>query len=72
VSYTVNSIKTFNMVKSGFDHYKASAKARVKSDLKASLKKGERLSNSMVIDELSKRWDLLPDCSREIWSRQTR
>ncbi len=60
------------MGKSGFDHYKASAKARVKAELQAKLTKGERLTAATVTAELNKRWELLPDSSREIWGRQTR
>jgi hypothetical protein len=60
------------MGKSGFAHYKASAKERVKADLQSKLPKGGRLSAGAVMSELNKRWELLPDSSREIWNRQTR
>ena len=59
------------MGKSGFDRYKASAKARIKAELQSKLPKGERVTQVALIAELSKRWELLPDSTREIWTRQT-
>jgi len=50
----------------------ASAKARVKTELQTKLPTGERVSAAALMNELSKRWELLPDSSREIWNRQTR
>ena len=51
---------------------KANAKARVKAELQSKLPKGARVTAAVVTAELNKRWELLPDSSREIWSRQTR
>lgn len=59
------------MAKSGFVHYKASAKVRIKAELQSKLPKGARVTAAVVTAELNKRWELLPDSSREIWSRQT-
>ncbi len=60
------------MGKSGFDRYKASAKSRIKAELQSKLPKGGRVTQVALIAELGKRWELLPDSTREIWTRQTR
>jgi len=61
-----------NMVKSGFANYKASAKDRVKADLQARANKGERVTAAAVTSEINRRWELLPESSRDIWARQGR
>ncbi len=59
-----------NMGKSGFANYKSSAKERVKADLMAKAQKGERVTAAAVQNELTRRWELLPESSRDIWCRQ--
>ena len=58
------------MGKSGFDDYKTSAKSRVKAKLQEKQPKGGRPTQEAVAAELGKRWDRLPDSSRNIWNRQ--
>ncbi len=60
------------MVKSGFASYKANAKDRVKADLQAKAQKGERVTAADVLSEINRRWELLPESSRDIWNRQAR
>ena len=59
------------MSKAGFALYKASAKDRIKSDLKDQMVYGGRVTAAAILAELTRRWEQLPADSRENWNKQT-
>ena len=63
--------KASNKGSGGYDLYAKEARPRVVDGIKAS-KGGENPKTSNVNKELGRRWDKLPDGTREIWNKKTK
>lgn len=61
-----NIINTYTNMPSGFRLYQADARERIAHDLK---NRGI-YSNETLVSELQKRWRVLPECSKETWTKK--
>ncbi len=56
----------------GHTLYLAEQRGHVMAEIKGGLKKGERVRDTAVTSEVKKRWNNLPNASRDIWESRAR